>query len=149
MRIYFTKCLIFSWIYLFVTTDNYWHLTSTLRVTIYQPILSNCWQWLSSQFRLLSEIFGFFRKHSPAFGNIRMLSETFPCFRKHSVAFGYIPLLSETFGCFRKRSDSFRRLLAAFGNIRVSGISVSVARNAVAYLPSLKRLQRSKTCRES
>ena len=85
--------------------------------------------------------FGFIRKYSASFGNIRLLSETFGCFRKHSVFSGNTRLLSETFGLVREHS-------ASFGNIRVSVISIGVACKAVVYLPSLKRLQRSKICRE-
>ena len=120
MRIYLKK--IFK---LFPEHPSWRLLTSTLRMTIYQPILPICWHLL------LTGIFGFFRKYSASFGNIRLLSEK-------SAYFGNIPLPSETFGFFRKNrltseifgflrkhSASFgkigllRKYSASFGNIRL------------------------------
>jgi hypothetical protein len=144
MRIYLTNYLNY---FLNIPLYNYWQLLTSTEIYsscdhLSAHITHLLTLFIDSQFRLLSEIFSFFRKHSSAFGNIRLLSETFGCFRKHSTSFGNIRLFSEIFGCFRKHS-------AAFGNIRVSGISVGVACNAVIYLPSLKSLQPSKMCQKS
>ena len=115
MRIYLKK--IFK---LFPEHPSWRLLTSTLRMTIYQPILPICWHLL------LTGIFGFFRKYSASFGNIRLLSEK-------SAYFGNIRLPSETFGFFRKNSDPF-------GNIRFPKVFPLVV-NSHVYLPEKYRFK--------